>query len=82
MLPGQFSGSLPRPQATSTEFVLRRISAFHRVLGFTGKTIDDVVNCPIAKRTVLGYFKLHRQVERQCEISDLERQWNPLRRRG
>lgn len=80
MLPGQFSGSLPGPQATGTEFVLRRTSSFHRVLGFTGKTIDDIVNCPIAKRTVLGYFKLHRFVERSSEITDLERQWNPLRR--
>jgi len=50
----------------------------HRVLNFTGRTIDDVVNSPIAKNQVLGYYKLHRFVERRCEIVDLERQWNPL----
>jgi hypothetical protein len=81
MLPGQFSTPIPAPYpAGRTEHVLRRTSAFHRVLGFTGKSIDDVVNCPITKRTVLGYFKLHRYVERRCEILDLERQWNPLGR--
>lgn len=55
-----------------------RRSTLHRILGFTGKTIDDVINCPIARRTVLGYYKLHRQVERQAEVSELEKQWNPL----
>ena len=49
-----------------------------RVMGFTGKSIDEVVNCPIAKRMVLGYYKLHRMVERRSEIVELERQWNPL----
>jgi len=29
-----------------------------------------------AKRQVLGYFKLHKWVERESEIGDLERQWN------
>lgn len=47
-----------------------------RVLAFIGCTIDDVVNSPIAKNQVRGYYKLHRQVERQGEITDLERQWN------
>jgi hypothetical protein len=60
------------------EHVLRRQNALHRVMGFTGKSIDDVVNCPIAKRMVLGYYKVHRQVERRSEIFELEKQWNPL----
>ena len=47
-----------------------------RILAFTGRSIDDVVNDPIAKRQVLGYYKLHRQVARSCEITELERQWN------
>ncbi len=46
-----------------------------RVLAVAGKSIDDVVNCPVAKNQVLGYYKLHRQVERACEISELERWW-------
>lgn len=49
-----------------------------RVLAFTRRSIDDVVNCPIAKREVLGYYKLHRWVQRESDIGDLERQWNPL----
>lgn len=55
-----------------------RRHTLHRILGFTGKTIDDIINCPIARRTVLGYYKLHRQVERRSEIVELEKQWNPL----
>jgi hypothetical protein len=49
-----------------------------RIFAHTGYTIDDVVDNPIAKNAVLGYYKLHRQVERGCEIVDLERQWNPI----
>ncbi len=48
-----------------------------RIFAHTGYTIDDVVDNPIAKNAVLGYFKLHRQIERGSEITDLERQWNP-----
>jgi hypothetical protein len=47
-----------------------------RVLAFTGRSIDDVVNCPIVKNEVLGYYKLTRQVERMSEITELERWWN------
>ena len=50
----------------------------HHVLAFTRKTIDDVVNDPIAKNAVLGYYKLHKQIERASEIRELERQWNPI----
>jgi hypothetical protein len=50
----------------------------HRVLNFTGHSIDDVVNNPIVKNKVLGFYKLHRFVHRRCEIVDLERQWNAL----
>ena len=48
----------------------------HRVLAFTGKSIDDVVNSPIVKNQVIGYYRLYRQVERQSEVRELERQWN------
>ena len=49
-----------------------------RVLAFMGRTIDDVVNDPIVKSQVYGYYKLHRRIERVGEIRDLERQWNPV----
>lgn len=47
-----------------------------RVLAFTGLTIDDVVNNPIAKNQVRGYFKLSKQIVRRSEIVELEKQWN------
>jgi hypothetical protein len=49
-----------------------------RVLAFTGRTIHDVVNNPIVKREVLGYYKLHKQIHRASEVRDLERQWNDI----
>jgi len=48
----------------------------HRILAFTRRTIDDVVNDPIAKNEVLGYYKLHNWVRRGCEAVDLDRWWN------
>lgn len=49
-----------------------------RIFAFTGVSIDDVVNDPIARNKVRSYYKLHRWVDRECEVRDLERQWNPL----
>ena len=51
-----------------------------RILAFTRRTIDDVVNNPIARNEVLGFYKLHRSIERAGEVTELERQWNPLGR--
>ena len=56
------------------EIVVQR--PLDRVLAFTGYSIDDIVNDPIAKNAVFGYFKLARFISRQCEIVDLETQWN------
>jgi hypothetical protein len=63
-----------RPDSGHHRYV--RISPLLRVLEFTHRSIDDVVNDPIVKREVLGYFKLHKWVQRGCEQVDLERQWN------
>jgi hypothetical protein len=49
----------------------------NRVLEFTRLSIHDVVNDPIAKNMVLGYWKLSRQIDRSSEVTELERQWNP-----
>ncbi len=48
-----------------------------RLLAHAGYSIDDVVDNPIAKHALIGYYKLFRQVQRGCEVVDLERQWNP-----
>ena len=71
-----------RPQAPDdagpTPLVERVVQRpLNRVLAFTGRTIDDVVNDPVAKNQVYGYYKLYRQVERAGEVRDLEKQWNP-----
>jgi len=50
----------------------------HRVMAFTGRSIDEVVNDPIARNQVRGYFQLYKWVRRESEISDLEHQWNPI----
>ena len=51
-----------------------------RVLAFLGFSIDDLCNNPIVKNQVFGYFKLYKDINRRMEISDLERQWNPVGR--
>ena len=51
-----------------------------RLLAFAGRSIDEVVNCGVAKREVAHYFKTERAVLRRVEVLDLERQWNPLGR--
>lgn len=58
-------------------YVMRQ-RALHRVLNFTGRTIDDIVNNPIVKNQILGYYKLHKIIDRRSEIRDLERQWNSI----
>jgi hypothetical protein len=69
---------LRRDEAPGTEYVMT-IRPLQRILAFTGRSIDDVINNPIARREVAGYFKLHRQIQRVGEIYDLEQQWNPNR---
>lgn len=51
-----------------------------RILAFTRRTIDDVINDPIARNEVRSYYKLQRWINRRLEIRDLEKQWNPLGR--
>jgi hypothetical protein len=62
-------------QPAPTEYVMRQ-RPMQRLLAFSRRTIDDVVNSRAAKNDVLTYFKLHKQVQRRGEVLDLERQWN------
>ena len=68
------SSVLRREEGDRTEHIIVQ-RPLHRILAFTRRTIDDVVNDPIAKREVLGFYKLHKFVDRRCEIVELERQW-------
>jgi hypothetical protein len=63
---------------TGVEFIVRQ-RTLHRVLAFIGRSIDDVVNDPITKNKVRGYFKLSKQIERSSEVTELERQWNNIK---
>ena len=68
-----------RPDADRTEHVMIQ-RPLQRILAFRGRSIDDVVNDRLVKNEIYGYWKLHRQVERACDVVDLERQWNPRTR--
>ncbi len=68
-------GRLPLRQGQGSEHVMLR-HPLHRVLAFTRRSIHDVVNDPIVKNEVLGYYKLHKQIQRSGEITELERWWN------
>jgi hypothetical protein len=67
----------PAEAGDRTEFLLIQ-RPLRRVLAFTRRSIDDVVNDPIAKREVLGYYKLHKQIARTMDVRELERQWNTV----
>ena len=76
---GRMFGNAAPPPADGRTEIVQLQNSLRRVLSFTGHTIDDVVNDPIARSKVRGYYKLHRWIERANETSELERQWNPLR---
>jgi hypothetical protein len=69
--------SVPDAPRAATEHIVLQ-NALQRVLSFLGRSIDDVVNDPIARAEVIGFYKLHKWILRECEISDLERQWNAI----
>ena len=64
-------------QESRTEHVMVQ-RPLQRLLAFRGHSIDDVVNNPIVKNEVLGYWKVFKLIERRSEELDLERQWNQL----
>ncbi|MFT3784694.1 MAG: hypothetical protein QM770_00820 [Tepidisphaeraceae bacterium] len=81
MLPGLFSVVRPPINEASPAHVMPQY-VLQRILNFANYSIDDVVNCPVARHTVLHFYKVGKMIERQYEIDDLEDQWNPLGRRG
>ncbi|MBC8105924.1 MAG: hypothetical protein H7Z14_04990 [Anaerolineae bacterium] len=65
------------PQRDKIEHVIVQ-RPLQRVLAFTRRTIDDVINDPIARNEVRGYFKLYKLVQRGSEVVELEKQWNSI----
>ena len=56
----------PTPDRPTAMFSEPQIIA--RILEFTGYTIDDVVNNPVARNAVRGYYGLYRYIEARCEL--------------
>ena len=65
-------------QHDGPQYVVRQ-SELSTVLAFARRSIDDVINCPIARRDVYNWFKTGRRMQRWIEVSELERQWNGVR---
>lgn len=63
------------PDGPRTERLVEQ-RPLRRVLAFLGHSIDDVVNDPIVRNKVYGFYKLQRQVDRAMEVTELERWWN------
>ena len=75
-IPGLGGGAAPEFEPGQTELVMLQ-QPLQRVLAFTRRSIDDVINDPIARREVVGYYRLYCWIQAGCEIVELERQWNP-----
>jgi hypothetical protein len=78
ILPGMSPGRHFEREPDRLEHVVRH-PELRKILAFAGWTIDDLVNNPLARNDVRRWYKISRWMDRELEISDLERQWNPLR---
>jgi len=66
---------LRRHRAEPAEYILLQ-RPLQRILAFTRRSIHDVINNPIARNEVIGYYKLYKQIQRSSEVTELERWWN------
>ena len=57
------------------------LNSLRRIMAFRHRSIDDIVNSPIAKNEMYAYWKLQHQIDRHGELIELEKQWNPLGQR-
>jgi hypothetical protein len=73
---------LEGPASTTSVEWVQRSQDMRRLLAFARRSIDDVVNCPVARREVISYYRIGNQMRRIAEIDSLEAQWNPLGRRA
>lgn len=74
-LGGQVPG-VGKPGNHLVEIVTQR--PLQKLLAFRHRSIDDVVNSPLVKNEIRAYWKMHKQIYRQIEIGELERQWNAI----
>ena len=71
---GIFKPTRPHADGSNPELVIPH-RPLRQVLEFTRHSIHDIINDEIAKREVLGYYKLKCDIQRRCEATDLERWW-------
>ena len=64
------------PGRTEHVHLVRPLS---KLLEFRRRTIDDIVNSPVVKNEISGYWKMQKQMDRRLQIGELERQWNDVR---
>ncbi len=57
------------------------LNSLRRIMAFRNRSIDDIVNSPIAKNEIYAYWKLQHQIDRHSDVVELEKQWNPLGQR-
>src|SRR5207249_7858991 len=57
-----FGRSHPRRDERASSAWVQRQQPLRRILSFTRRSIDDVINCPIARNEVIGYYKLYRLI--------------------
>jgi|GEM_PF-3389382 hypothetical protein len=57
------------------------LNSLRRIMAFRNRSIDDIVNSPIAKNEMYAYWKLQHQIDRHSDVVELEKQWNPLGQR-
>jgi hypothetical protein len=48
--------------------------ALRRILRYRKRTIDDIINNPLVKMEVLGWYRMSRFVERRCDKITSDRQ--------
>jgi hypothetical protein len=81
MLPGLGSRSIEFLSGPALELVESH-DALERLMAFAGVTREDLARCEFARRKLSIYLDIRSEMESLWLCDELERQWNPLGRRG
>ena len=63
------------PEMPRTEDVLVQ-SQLMRIMAFLNISIHQICNDPIARDKVACYYRLQKNIDRQMELTELEKQWS------
>lgn len=81
MLPGLGSRSIELFAGPGLQ-IIETQDALARLMAFAGVTWDDLERCEFAQRKLAIYMHIQSEMESIALCDELERQWNPLGRRG